>query len=77
MLSHQDVGLCVGSASGSRGDVDDDTSKPDGVVVSDGGFVGEGDAVVDFLPGDGDEGGGLIRRGDGEPCVRGGVGRAG
>ena len=69
MLPHQDVGFRVGSARRSRRDVDDDTSEPDGIVVSDGGFIGEGNAVLDFFFGDGDEGGTSIRRGEGEAGV--------
>ena len=69
MLPHEDVGFRVGSASRSRGDVDDDSSEADGIVVSDGGFIGEGNAVVDFFLGDGDEGGTSLRRGEGEAGV--------
>lgn len=69
MLPHQDAGFRVGSARRSRRDVDDDTSEPDGIVVSDGGFIGEGNAVLDFFFGDGDEGGTSIRRGEGEAGV--------
>ena len=69
MLAHQDVGFRVGSARRSRGDVDDDSSEPDGIVVSDGGFIGEGDAAMDFFLGDGDEGRSSLRRGEGEAGV--------
>ena len=49
MLPHQDVGFREGSASRSRGDVDDDSSEAYGIVVPDGGFIGEGNPVVELL----------------------------
>ena len=42
-LSDLDLGFGVGSPRGSRRDVDEEASEPDGVVVEDGGGIAEGD----------------------------------
>ena len=49
MLAGQDPAFCIGSFSWSGGDIDDDPAQADGVVIGDGGLIGETDAEVSLL----------------------------
>ena len=46
VLADQDATVGIGSAVGSRGDIDDQTAEADRVVVGHGGFISEADQEV-------------------------------